>query len=231
RIEAVVDARRGAVRGVALQDGGVTPLAGAEVFLSGTGYAATAAQDGTFLLESVRPGEYDLVVVHPVLDSLGEAPRRAVVEVVADSVAVAEVRAPDREASLLARCADRPLLELTEPDFREEGDASVAGGVVLDASGRPVAGWPVRVRWIRPSLEGGTLVREDWRGTVLFTDSHGGWAACGPPADVSITVESARESLSREAAAAGQGRWDTPERVGILGAGATAWVTLRGGER
>lgn len=230
RIEAVVDARRGAVRGVALQ-GAAAPLAGAQVFLSGTGYAATAAQDGTFLLEGVRPGVYDLVVDHPVLDSLGEAPRRVAVEVVADSLAVAEVRAPSRSAALVERCDQRPLLVLDEPDFREAGEPSVVGGVVVDGAGRPVAGWPVRVRWIRPSLEGGSLVREEWRGTVVFTDDHGGWAACGPPTDVSVTVESAREPLSREAATAGEGRWDAGERVGILRAGMTSWVTLRGGAR
>lgn len=231
RIEAVMDERRGAVRGRVAQGGAGEPLAGAEVFLSGTEYAVTAARDGSFLLEAVRPGVYDLVVSHPVLDSLGEVFPGVPVEVLADSLSVAELRLPGRSDLLRQRCDGVPLLALDEPDFRADGEPSVVGGVFLDAAGRPVPGWPVRVRWIRPSLEGGRVVREEWRGTVVFTGPRGGWAVCGLPADVHITAEPAREAMDRNAASAGRGRWGEGTPVGILGPGATAWVEFRGAGR
>lgn len=227
-INTVFSARRGAVRGVASSADGA-PLAGAEVFLSGTGYAATTAADGSFLLEGVLPGVYDLVLDHPAVASLGELSVGTTAEVAEDSVAFAPVQVPRRRDLLVDRCEERVLLELSEPDFRDPGAPSVLGGVVLDSDGRPVRDWPVRIRWTRidPNVAG--ALQESWRATVVLSGPRGGWAVCGLPADVYITVETAETRLERAAVEAGDGDWGQRQGVGRLGGGDVVWVDARAG--
>lgn len=225
RVEAVFGAGTGALRGV-LRGGDGAAIPGAQVFLSGTGYAAVSAEDGSFLLERVRPGVYTLVSESSGT-ALGAPPRPMEVEVLADSVGVVSVSLPGPDDVLAGRCLGQPPIPLDPPDFREDGGPAVLGGVVLDADGGILAEWPVRVRWIRPSLEAGGVVREDWRGTVVFSDAWGGWAVCGLPADVAVVVETARTRLTRADASAGGGRWDRVERVGIMGPGDLRWVEVR----
>ena len=58
------------------------------------------------------------------------------VEVIMDSVSVAEVAIPVREQLVRDRCELLSPLELEEPD-RTEGEPRLVGGVVLDAEGEP----------------------------------------------------------------------------------------------
>ncbi|HEV2736411.1 MAG TPA: carboxypeptidase regulatory-like domain-containing protein, partial [Longimicrobiaceae bacterium] len=67
-------AARLAVAGSVYDSLRAAPLAGAEVFLSGTVHRATAGADGRFRLEDVPAGEYTVSFSHPSLAALGVAP-------------------------------------------------------------------------------------------------------------------------------------------------------------
>jgi hypothetical protein len=226
RINPIMSTRRGAVRGHGIDRNTGAPLSGAEVYLSGTSYSAVAAEDGSFLIEDARPGIYDLILDHPLVAAVGENGLVADVEVVRDSVAVADVAIPLREQLVRDRCELLSPVELEEPD-RTEGEPRLVGGVVLDADGEPRGGWPVRVRWSRSSVTPSGSAREEWRGTIVFTGPKGGWAVCGLPFDLYVTVEAAEESLTPEEASEGRGDWRAREGLGILRAGEARWVELR----
>lgn len=226
RMNAIMSPRRGAVRGRGFDEATGAPLSGAEVYLSGTSYAAVAAGDGTFLIERARPGLYQLILDHPLVSNAGENGLVVEVEVVRDSVAVVELGLPSRDELVRARCSVLPLLDLEEPDRRDAAPSAV-GGVVLDAEGRPRPDWPVRVRWSRSEVTASGDARESWRGTVAFTGPRGGWAVCGLPEDLYVTVEAAEETLTAEEASGGRGEWRTRAGVGILRPGSARWIELR----
>ena len=229
RVQSVFRDRRGAVRGTVTAPGG---LEGGRVFLSGTGHASDLAADGSFLLPDVLPGVYQVVVVHPALTALGEASLSRPVEVVADSIAVADVSVPPPHVILQERCAAQDLLPLEEPDVRT-GEPRLLGGVLRGEDGRPRPDWPVRVRWgsLRLLERGGRPVgaAEAWRATVVFTGPGGGWAVCGLPDDQGIEVDVAREPLTPSQAEAGEGRWREAERVERMAPGSVVWLTLETG--
>ena len=226
RVQSLFRDRRGAVRGVVTAPGG---LEGGRVFLSGTGHVSDLAADGSFLMPDVLPGVYELVAVHPALTALGETSMGVRVEVVADSIAVADVSVPPPHAILQERCASQELIPLEQPDVRT-GEPRVLGGVLRDEAGQPLPDWPVRVRWgsLRLLERGGRPVgaAESWRSTVVFTGPGGGWAVCGLPDDLTIEVDVAREPLTRAEAEAGDGRWRETERVDRMAPGSVVWLTL-----
>lgn len=228
-IDAVFSARTGAVRGEARSEGGDEPLAGAQVFLSGTSYAAITAEDGTFLLEGVTPGEYALVLDHPAVAEMGELSVGTTVDVQADSLVAVRVAIPARREILVRRCDSRDLVALTEPDYRDPGEPSVVGGVVVDEEGEAVREWPVRVRWTRFDPDVAGRIEEQWRAVVVVSGSRGAWVVCGLPADVYITVETADRRLSRDELEAGRGSWGDGQGVGRFWGGEVVWVEARAG--
>ncbi|HSM06012.1 MAG TPA: carboxypeptidase-like regulatory domain-containing protein [Longimicrobiales bacterium] len=229
RLQPLFRSRRGAVRGIVTAPG---PSEDGRVFLSGTGHAAALGVDGSFLLPDVLPGEYQLVVTHPALLAMGEPSMSRPVEVVADSIAVAEVIVPAAYEVLQDRCAIQELIPLEEPDVRT-GEPRVIGGVLRDADGGPVANWPIRVRWrdLRLLERGGRLVgsSEAVRATVAFTGPAGGWVVCGLPDDESFYVDVAEAPLTPEEARAGEGRWREADRVEAMAEGAVVWLALGSG--
>lgn len=71
RVDDEVERRpRGAIAGVVFDSTRGAPLAGASVFLSGTGYATTSDANGRFRLDSIPPGTYTLAFSHPRADSV-----------------------------------------------------------------------------------------------------------------------------------------------------------------
>jgi hypothetical protein len=79
--EAPAEPRRAAVAGVVWDSTRAAGVAGARVFLDGTGHNALTGADGRFRIEQVPEGRYRLAWSHPRADSLGFTPPPAEVEV------------------------------------------------------------------------------------------------------------------------------------------------------
>ncbi len=158
-------AARLAVAGSVYDSLRAAPLAGAEVFLSGTVHRATAGADGRFRLEDVPAGEYTVSFSHPSLAALGVAP-------------------PVRTFAL--RAGEEPALELAVPSAATlaaavcpEGAAgsSALVGAVRGPAGEPVQGARVVLSWGR-------------RGRAeTVTDAGGAYRACGIPAGAAVVAE------------------------------------------
>ncbi len=187
----VVRAPRAALAGLVYDSTRAVPLAGAEVFLSGTQYRTAADSAGRFRLDDLPQGVFAASFLHPRLDSLGLfVPPREVALLPGDLV---ELRlAVPSTASLLAAACEAP-----EPGART---GAVVGTVRDAATGRPLAGARVTLRWSRFDIRGRNLpavshipvvVHEDWEGVELETDERGGFRACGLPADTRIVAQAA----------------------------------------
>ncbi|HEX7118865.1 MAG TPA: carboxypeptidase regulatory-like domain-containing protein [Longimicrobiales bacterium] len=94
-------ATRATLTGTVYDSTRAAPLAGAEVFLSGTGYRAVTDAAGRFRIDDLPDGVYAASFLHPRLDSLGIYARPR--EVTLEAGVVAEVRlAVPSAATLLA---------------------------------------------------------------------------------------------------------------------------------
>jgi hypothetical protein len=158
-------AARLAVAGSVYDSLRAAPLAGAEVFLSGTVHRATAGADGRFRLEDVPAGEYTVSFSHPSLAALGVAP-------------------PVRTFAL--REGEPPALELAVPSAATLAVAVCPGGAagssglvgaVRGPAGEPVQGARVVLSWGR---------RER---AEAVTDAGGAYRACGIPAGATVVAE------------------------------------------
>lgn len=238
RVDAVFGEEAGAVRGRIEVPGLPGPQA-ARVYLSGTSYATLPGPDGTFLLEGLPPGTYSLIVDHPSLRPMGEAPRTRSIQVLADSMVSVEEVLPTRDEVLAERCEGTDLVPLDIGFFREDPIEAV-GGVVRTTDGRGVAGRPVRVWWrYWPWSDRGGTTRSggrgertvpgghwaDWSGTVLRTDARGAWVVCGVPEREILYVDVPRLGLSDGEIEAGEGL-GTEIQIDPLSSGVMRWVDL-----
>ena len=208
---------RGAVRGVVLDSVGGRGLDRAVVYLTGAGYSSTTAADGSFLIEGVLPGIYELVVEHPLRGELGASPETVEVEATpGDVVDVGRVAFPSRAEVLTARCEGHAVIEL-EGGFQRTGEIAVVGGILLGADGSPVANGRVRVRWSREVEVDGI---PEWRGIEVSTDERGAWFVCGVPDGVDVNAA----PVTGDEDEANEG---TPFRMGRVEPGSRIWITLR----
>lgn len=101
--EAAPEPRRASVAGVVWDSTRAAAIAGARVFLDGTGHAALTGADGRFLIEQVPEGRYRLVWSHPRADSLGFTPPPAAVEVGASGETTVAFAIPRALRAIAAR--------------------------------------------------------------------------------------------------------------------------------
>lgn len=157
------------------------PLAGARVFVSGTSHAAVTGENGSYAIDSVRPGKYVVSVVSPHLDSLLLEP-------------------PFREVQLSA--ADEKHIELALPTLRTlstqlcgaamADSAAMAIGIVRDTGETKATGATVRAEWTTIAPQGAARIRGQlvWIETTVASGSR--YALCGIPAGVRYTLRARR---------------------------------------
>lgn len=175
-------ARSGAVSGSVLDERTGAPVAGATVFLDGTGYSTESGEDGSFLLEGVPAGEYALNVFDPRLAEIG---------VFADPVQVTVSATDPLEVNLTLPAGGAPTALRS---FCAELPANTGGitGLVREAaSGIRVAGAGVEFRWSRFELDGVAL-RERWESEAVTADEGGRYVGCELPSDRTLRVQARR---------------------------------------
>lgn len=177
----ITQARRGSVRGVVWDSTTSSPLPGATVHLSGTGYRGTTDDDGRFLLEDVPAGVFTGSFAHPRLDSLGVVPAGTEARVLPGQTTEIRLAVPSLATVLLAACA------AAEPEVNR----SALSGVVRDgATGEPIPGASVRVEWQEVErLQPLVLARDRW--FEVGADAAGRYTACGVPTGEAVSVRAA----------------------------------------
>ncbi|MDF1505770.1 carboxypeptidase regulatory-like domain-containing protein, partial [Roseisolibacter sp. H3M3-2] len=139
-------AARGAVQGVVFDSLlAVGPLAGAEVWVAGTGATARTDAVGRFRLDGLAPGSAEVAVSHPALDALGVATPARAVAVVAGRVTELRLATPSAATLYRAPCGGAP----------EPGVGLALGVVRVGRDGAPAAGAEVDASWGTLVLGGG----------------------------------------------------------------------------
>jgi hypothetical protein len=158
------------------------PLAGAEVYLSGTSYRTVADETGAFEMRGLPEGDFTLGFMHPrlALYGLGAGPA-ANVSLARGQTHVARLGVPAAAVAggLAATCREALL-------SGRRGEFGVLRGVVRDElSGVTLPGALVRLSW--DAAAEGEL--PDPREVQVRTGTDGSYVACGVPEDRSIDVQ------------------------------------------
>lgn len=198
-VSQVVVHATGRISGVAWDSLARRPLAHAAIWTSNGQRATMADSVGRFTLDSLAPGEHELVVVDSTLDAVGlDLTRRVQVPAAGGDTPRQVVLATPSMGTLRARLCER------DAGRSRAGDRSPAGGILFGlviepTGGRRVAGAVIEVSWARVEMLAGQPVPLTATAHVT-SDSMGEFAACEVPADTLLTVTALGGSLGRAAA-------------------------------
>jgi hypothetical protein len=159
------------------------PLAKAVVIVEGTGRNAVTTAEGRFRVDSVPPGSHRVMVMHPLLDTLGISMRTPAYPFVAAQVHEIDLAIPggDRLAGLLCT-----------PAQRTRGPAVMLGFVKDPDSQGPAPGAKVQLVFDVQDIVGrkSPVTRE------AIADSVGLYKICGLPAEMTGKVQVYRNGVS-----------------------------------
>lgn len=154
------------------------PLAGVEVSLRDADYRARTDSAGAFRIAGVLPGEYELALGSPLLDSLGLGSVPAGRVSVPQAGPTLRVGMPSRETVVTGLCGRRAL---------EKGGALLRG-IVRGADGSLLGpGRRIIVRWTRAVSIDQRVVAENGA-RELRTSSDGAFNVCGVPRGVALSI-------------------------------------------
>lgn len=191
----------GTLTGVVRDSTGVSPLVGAEVYLSGTRFVATADAAGSFSMLEIPEGSYTATFRDPHLDSLGIYPPSVDLTVTEDRTTQITLTEPSLASVLAAIC----------PGMEDEAGLSAVVGTVRTGRNRaPIGTATVTVEWTDYRRGGGGELLADVRTLQVTSDTRGRFRVCGVPPGVLLT---ARASF---AGAEGSGRRSEIGRSQIL---------------
>jgi hypothetical protein len=155
------------------------PLAGVEVSVQAGAFADTTDQDGRYRLRSPGQGHYVVTISDPRLTLLGrDALQRA---------ARLDRRQPDT-LDVAVPLFDAAVRALCPADTARTTTGVMIGSVADSASGGPVAGAAIRVRFVSYRFVNASGVGERGKEIETSTDRNGLFAACGLPLDKEVTV-------------------------------------------
>jgi hypothetical protein len=152
-------------------------LAGVRVTLQGTGLEATSDSRGRFAISGVLPGEYDLAVHTPGLDSLGTVSEKLVS--ITDAKESVRIRVPTSAMIVRSICGNRERAGIP---------GIITGAVAKPDGGRLPANTKVSLEWT--DRESGSL-----RAVPVPTDTEGNFRLCGVPTATSVTLRAAADSI------------------------------------
>jgi hypothetical protein len=152
-------------------------LPGVRVTLQGTGLSATSDARGRFALSGVLPGEYDLAVHTPGLDSLGTVSEKQVS--ITDAKEPVRVRVPTATMIVRSICGARE---------RSDIPGIVMGMVTGPDQGPMPSSTKASLEW----TERGSATP---RTTAVPLDAKGNFRVCGVPTSTSVTLRAAADSI------------------------------------
>ncbi len=170
----------GSIRGLAFDSLLGAGLAGAEVWVRGTGRIVTTDSTGRFRIDSVPAGRQVLALVHADLDSAGLHSVAAAVAVGVGDTALVTLAVPSLRTLWRRACP---------PPTTVPPDSGILFGVVRDArTGNRIAGAAIVISWLSLQRVGRAQVMVDTREARVLSDSIGGYYACGVGADMRLEV-------------------------------------------
>lgn len=140
----VLDFETGIVIGAVRSEFGLEGLGAARVFVVGSDQSVYTDDGGRFRLAGLAEGRYTVSYEHPSVDSIGFVPEPIEVDVTIGRAATVSFEAPSRYTTLTARCT---------PEDMGEGLAMLLGYARDLASGLPLPGAKVRVKWSKFRVE------------------------------------------------------------------------------
>jgi hypothetical protein len=169
-------ARAGAavVEGIVWDSVARAPLAGARVFLSGTGVETLTAADGSYRLEAPAAGTYAISFGHPALGALARVVSPRAVTAVTNATTRADLAVPAPERVAAALC----------PAAAPGPFHGVVTGRVTGVGADTVA---VRATWVR-SARATLAVSYSSNWTEGRPDAAGVYVLCGVPEDQLVEV-------------------------------------------
>ena len=135
----------GYLQGVATDSVHGEPLVGALIQVEGTGRIGATDSLGRFLIDSIKPGSYRLIVDHPMLDTLGITLVSAPMAFDVNSVTRTQLAVPSAEylTALFCPAARRTL-----------GPGALVGRVREPDTDEPAVGARVSIVWYDPDIPG-----------------------------------------------------------------------------
>ena len=162
-------------------------VAGARVGLVGVGPTTTTDAAGRFVLSDVLPGEYDVAVQTPSLDSIRASSQFR--RVLAQGMDSLTLRVPTA-AQLAQRVCGTAFAGAAR------GKGAVQGMVTYSGPHAPRAGVRVVGEWIESGVRSGPIATIEQRRHRLETrtDSAGAFRLCGVPTETMLTVRALPDS-------------------------------------
>jgi hypothetical protein len=160
-----------------------TPLVRANIFVEGTSRVGLTDDQGHYRIDSIPPGMHRVIVLHPLLDTLGISLRTPDYNFVGGTTHEMDIPVPGPKflASRLCTPAQQAL-----------GPAVLLGFVKDPDTGVPMTGAKVELVYEATDLIG----RKSPRVRSNLTDSTGVYRICGLPADMSGKVQVFRNGVS-----------------------------------
>jgi hypothetical protein len=162
------------------------PLTGAIVVISGTDRQATVDSTGRFRIDSIPPGDHELGVFHPLLDSLNISISSKSVPLPAGLVSSIVMATPSAATTVAVYCSEAE---------RQRGPAAVIGRVLAADSDHPIK--DATVRYTSVSIEVGKTIglRRNTFSREENVKATGEFALCGLPATGGGIVHATRGQI------------------------------------
>jgi hypothetical protein len=132
---------------------------------------------GVVRLTNITPGTYDIIIIHPLLDSLGIGLRKNGIDVGESGKDTATVFLPS------ARGVAKRLCPLFDPD-----KGVITGYVRLQRPPSNIPNARVTAEWVMPQQPGDTSKGIPVGRQTTTSDEDGRFNVCGIPANVSVVV-------------------------------------------
>ncbi len=172
-----------ALKGFVIDSLHESPLVHATVMVDGTTRIAFTDADGQYSIDSITPGKHRVVVMHPLLDTLGITMRTPEYNFVAGTAHALDVSVPSPRF-LAARVCPAATQTL--------GPAVLMGFVKDPDTNKPAVKAKVEVVYTATDLVG----RKTPRVRSAETDSSGLYRICGLPGDLNGKVQVFRNGVS-----------------------------------
>ncbi len=173
---------RARIVGVIVDSVNDTYLPGADIIIEGGGPALQTDSAGRFEVDSLRPGVYQVGVLHPLLDSLGITLLTQPFRVAADTTSFVLIAVPSAPTLVRRSCPSRP------------GVSAVVGHVADPETLEPIAQADVSIAWVDVDVSKKTGIVRTPRLVQTVTDSLGAFRICGLPNSLQATLQAKRGS-------------------------------------
>lgn len=150
-------------------------LRGATVGLLGPSRMALTDSLGRFRIDSIPPGEYQVALFDPLLDTLALGVVSPPTRFVAGDTVELLLAVPSQLAIVTAKCG---------PARSAEEDRALFGQVLDAATEQPVAGARVLLNWTDLTISEQTGVRSEPRRRETQSDARGHYKICGLPPEL-----------------------------------------------